>query len=175
MVQDQARAARMHIVDLRTAESMDFQYNPAEVSEKLSVNYAKPEILGLSHKPLQYTSTDNLDLRFELAFDELSQLERRYDVRAARQFLHSLCYPPKAVGSISGGAPPECLFVWPELYTLRVRILSVEGKATRFFPSLRPSLWSFQISIIEAPIERITSEDARAFGTLRSLVSPEFF
>ncbi|HTJ80540.1 MAG TPA: hypothetical protein VL400_02420, partial [Polyangiaceae bacterium] len=96
----------MTISNVDTGESVSAQFNPEEVSEKLTVNYKDLEIMGFSHKPQQYQNTSNLALSFTLGFDALSV--DGGSVQRTRLFLHSLCYSRRGASEdVVGGGPPK--------------------------------------------------------------------
>jgi len=121
------------IANLESAETFEFEFNPPEFTESISANYARHNVLGLSHQILQYLNTNNNKITLDIylsgvapfldasrGLDRPETMEAAYDISRGKNFLQSLVYPTK---SPYGGwrAPPELLFVWPKV----VRMLCV--------------------------------------------------
>ncbi len=125
-----ARPPRCTIVNLHTGEPFECLANPAQVQEKVQVNYARPVIQGAAHQQLHYVGTSNPQLdSLEFFLDQLIADERaaNTDILDFRRFLDELTQPID-----SGLAPPVALIVWPSTFTLEAVLLSVEYKLTRF-------------------------------------------
>jgi hypothetical protein len=160
------RPPRVTIANVDTGRTVDAQFNPDEVKEKLGVNYNALEIMGLSHKPMQYKNTSNLQLTFELGFNALAtDGDRVFDTR---KFLHSLCYAKRGAGDVIGGGPPKVLFSWPNLYSLTCVITNLDFTHKRFNQAMRNVVFTCAVTIEEARTTRLTSEDVLSYGTLRS-------
>ena len=162
------RPPRVVISNAETAEDLSAQYNPEEIKEKIKVNYKELEVLGLSHKPLQYQNTDNYQATFTLGFDALSQYAGSSDTARARRFLMSLCYPRKSAQDVPSGAPPRVLFSWPQLISLTCVIDTLDFSHKRFNNQMKSVLWTVDVTIKETRLVRLYSEDVLVFGTLRS-------
>ncbi len=154
---------RVTLGSLATGVTVTAQYNPETLEEVLAVVYSKCKVQGLSHQVLQYEHTDNLSVKFDLAFDALSH--EAYDVGQARKWLQSLCYSPKA-----GGAPPRVLFSWPGLFMLTSVVDKLTFKHKRFAWAglLEPTWFVVSVALSEIRDTRITSEDVARDGTVRS-------
>ncbi len=160
------RPPRMTITRMDTGALVSAQFNPEQVEEELSVNYAELSVLGLSHKPMQYLGTSNLALNYDLGFDVLSI--DGGSALAARKFLHSVCYASKAAQGIASGDPPDLLFFWPGLYSIVCRLLKLKISFKRFNSSLTPTLFVATVNLAEIRQFRLYSEDVDANGTIRS-------
>jgi hypothetical protein len=165
--------ARMSLSNLSTSQSviqtLEAQFNPTQLRETIVVNYARLAVLGLSHKPLQYQNTDNHTFPIELAFRAYDAKGNRLDDnKAARRFLMSLCYPRRGSSTVTGGAPPRLLFVWPGLMSLVAVITKLEFEHTLFNFLGDPVHSSAKIDLEEIRDVRLFSEDVLAQGTLRS-------
>lgn len=158
------RAERMTISNIDTGRTISAQFNPAEINEELAVNYQMQQVLGMSHKLDQYQSTDNLKLTFDMEFDILAKGD---DPEFARRFLQAACYSSRNAQDVIGGGPPELLFVWPRLFTLRCRIERLKFHHKRFNLSLQSTCYTASISIFEVRDVRLYSEDVLNAGTLR--------
>lgn len=158
---------RMYFVDLRTAETMEALFNPSELEEALDVLYNELGIPGLSHSPLQYSGTSNHKFSFDL-YAVGDGATGRAQIEDFRKFLLSLCYPAAAADSVLTGAPPRVLFVWPELVSLQARILSVGFKHQRFALDGGTTRFVASLKLSEVRDTRLTSEDVRRLGTVRT-------
>lgn len=164
-----ARApSRMSFTNVSTTESFEAQFNPAELGEKIAVNYARLAVMGLSHEPLQYQRTGNHTFDFELAlrvYDDNGN--RRVTIVDQRRFLLSLCYPRRGATNVIGGAPPRVLFVWPNLASLTSVIASLDFKHTLFGRDGTPYHSQVKVGLEEIRDFRLFSEDVRKTGTQR--------
>lgn len=175
----------MTLANLETGDAITAQFNPDELEEELGVNFERLEILGLSHKPLQYKNTDNHALSFDLGFDGVSA--RLVDVSRegagfgaggafgnaaasidfARSFMLHLCYPRKGAQDVAGGGPPRVFMFWPNFISLTCRITKLKFKHRRWARSMAPVLFTATVTIEEARDVRLFSEDVLEKGTQR--------
>ena len=160
------RPSRVSIASVDTGRSVDAQFNPDEIEEKLGVNWKELEIMGMSHKPLQYQNTENLQLTFEMGFNAMATDGDQ--VFSTRLFLESLCYTKRGAADVIGGAPSKVLFSWPNLFSLTCVIVSLTFKHKRFRQSMQPSAFTAAITIKEIRSTRLFAEDVLSSGTLRS-------
>lgn len=171
---------RMTLANVETGDIITAQFNPDEVKEELSVNYERLEILGQSFQPLQYKSTANFQLNYDLGFDGVSERDVVGNIEAlalnshgpeaimgARAFLYHLCYPRKGAQDVLGGGPPRTYMYWPNLYAFSCRITKVGITMKRWARSMTPVLFTASIAIEQISDARIFSEDVLAKGTLR--------
>lgn len=166
------KPVRMSLANLNTGVSISAQFNPSELEEKISVNYAKLSVLGLSHKPQQYQNTDSLDFDFELAFRSFDDDGNKMDdVAYARRFLMSLCYKRRGSTTVVGGAPPRVLFVWPKLISLSAIVTSLTFRHAKFDPDGPPTQFAVKVGLEEIRDTALFSEDVLANGTLRPTVA----
>lgn len=181
----QERPTRMTLANLETGDAITAQFNPDELKEEIAVHYEKLDVLGLSHKPLQYKNTDNHALSYELGFDGLTTRDVEVSsggggfgaagafgnsaeaIAHARRFLMHLCYPRKGAQDVSGGGPPRVFMYWPNLLSLTCRITKLSFGHKRFSLALRPVFFSATLTIEEARDVRLFSEDVLESGTLR--------
>lgn len=162
------RPLRMSIADLETGDALEMQYNPTEPEEELGTNFGRQPILGMSHEQLQFSNTKNLVVTMALNFDALTQVgDDRYDIEGARNFLHSLHYPSRGATDVRSGAPPRTLLVWPDLYALRVHIISLRIKFTRFAATGGPTAFTANVTWENVRDSRLYSDDVRQKGTRR--------
>jgi hypothetical protein len=174
--------ARMSIMNVNTAVSIEAQFNPTELDEDLGVDWNRLAVLGLSHKPMQYLQTDNEKFSFELAFRGSAKPSGNFpvaasgnpDVAYARRFLKSLCYSSRnSPATIVGGAPPRVLFVWPSstvvgFISLTCVITHLHFHHTLFAKAGDPSHFGCKVDIEEIRDFRLYSEDVLSMGTARS-------
>lgn len=160
----------MTITSLASGETVEMQYNPAELEETLEAVYARLQPPGLPHEIMQYGGTKNLGVTFDLAFDALAN-PRDYDADdalAARRFLQSFLYPARGASTVRGGSPSRALFIWPQLYTLTTKITKVRIRFTRFALSGKPTAFVATLNIEEIRDMRLTAEEIMADGTQRA-------
>jgi hypothetical protein len=162
----ETRPSRVTLASVDTGRSVDAQYNPDEVTEKLGVNWKELEIMGMSHKPLQYLNTDNLQVTFELGFNAMATDGDQ--VFSTRLFLQSLTVPKRGAADVIGGAPSKIVLSWPNLFSLTCVIASLEFKHKRFRQSMQPSAFTCAVTLKEIRTTRLTAEDILSSGTLRS-------
>lgn len=163
------RPDRMTIANLATAESLDVQYNPAELEESLGVVYARQTVPGLSHQVMQFIHTENLVLNFDLSFDALTRPQDydSEDAEIARRFLQSLCYPRQST-TIRDTAPARALFLWPTLFTITTVITKLKIKMNRFARSGKPTAFVASVTLEEIRDFRITADEVILDGTRRA-------
>lgn len=94
------RPTRMSIANTATGDVVEAQFNPAEFEEALEVNWARQTVPGLSHQPLQFVNTGNVKFTLELNFDALDPTTDVDQIRFARRFLQSLCYPRRGAEDV---------------------------------------------------------------------------
>ena len=160
------RPPRVTLTNLEDGDFITAQFNPAEVRERLSVNFNDLAIMGLSHKPQQYTGTDNLQVSFELGLDAMSVDGSVDTLERCRRFLYSLCYSRRGSQDVIGGGVPRVAFTWPNLYDLICTIRNVEIVMTRFNSQMQPLLAVATVQIAEALDHRIYGEDVLQNGTI---------
>lgn len=167
-----ARPRRMYLTDLRTAETFEAQFNPTELEESIDVAYSELGVPGLPHAPLQYSGTSNKKFEFELFVSTHGALERGLG-EDFRRFLESLCYPAAVADTVLTGAPPRVLFVWPRLVSLTCVIRTLKFRHQRFAIDGGTTRYVASVSVSEIRDARLTSDDVRRVGTIRSAAAGE--
>jgi hypothetical protein len=163
--------SRLTITNIRTGDFVEAQFNPSTFQEDISVNYARPAVLGLSHQPMQYLGTGNMAIPFELFF--LSRdVETHDNLKVAKNFLHSLCYPPAGAETIVAGQPPRALVAWPNVVSLTCKIIQLSVRLTRFNIRNEPVQMTARCKFEEMRDVRWTSEDAFLHGSIRTSENP---
>ena len=168
-----SRPPRLSITALKTGETIFFPFTPESFKETVKANYGKQTILGMSHQNLQYSHTDNhvLDpMSFYFRGESVEEVDLIHD---GRRFLLSLLYPPVGAGSVREGAPTRVLFIWPQVVSMTCVIESISITHTKFNTEGRTVAFRAEFGFIEIRDTRLTSEDVREQGTLRSSVSAE--
>lgn len=175
-----ARMPRVMIANIRTGEFVEMPFVPHELSEEISVEYARQKIVGMSHSVLNYTGTDNHKFSgLEFAFigtpvgasnpgPTATGVDRQAAALDTRLFLMSLCYPSVNAQSVRAGGPPRVLFVWPSLVSMTCVIGSLQIKHSKFDVSGKPMTFTARMDLEEIRDVRLTSEAVRASGTLRA-------
>lgn len=165
------RPPRVRIFNLRTNEGFVMQFNPTQFEEALSVNYGRPQVLGLSHQTLQYLNTGNLQVPMEFFF--LSQDPAAHEGgKQVKNFLYSLCYPPGGADSVVAGQPPRALVVWPGVLSLTTKLTQLRIRNQRFNRQGEVVQFTASCTFEEMRDVRWTSNDARQFGVRRTGESP---
>lgn len=157
-------SARVHMVNLDTGEDREALMNPTAFTESVSVNYNKQAIPGLSHPVTQYASTDSRKVTgLELNFDRvlMGSSEGSAPVDEWTRFLRSLTVPPGNTQGVNGTQPAVCLFVWPNVLTMRCVVTSLELRYSLFTSDLTASAFSAVVSLEEVRETRITAEEYR--------------
>ncbi len=156
------RPPRVTLGNLDTNGYLMAQYNPTKISSEIEVVWQKLTVPGLSHQPQQYVHTGNMQLKFDFGFD--SESNEEYDQVRARRFLEALCFPVRSATSVANSAPPGILLGWPNLYriTANMHKLSIEDKL--FGPTMQPTWFVATLTIEQALIERLYSDDVERMG-----------
>lgn len=97
-----------HLVDVVTHESLQFQYNPDEISDEKSTDFATIKIPGMSHPRYQYVAGEARKITFKLVFF-------KGPVKEKIAWLQSLLYPQHDK-TILKSAPHKVLFFLGDLY-----------------------------------------------------------
>lgn len=97
-----------HIVDVVTRESLQFQYNPDEITDEKSTDFAAIKVPGLSHPRYQYVAGEARRISFKLILF-------KGPVREKAGWLQSLLYPEHA-RTMLRNAPHKVLLFFGDLY-----------------------------------------------------------
>lgn len=162
-----AKMPNVEIIDLDSdpLDSRFLPYAPTEFSEDIVANWTEKEIVGLSHRILQYANTSNYtipSLEFFVRSGR-SAIESEAAIQDLRRWLMSLCYPKEETG-----APPRCLFVWPNMVSVTCVINQINFKHSQFRPDGSSSIYTATMKVTEIRDDRISSEDVRIKGAIRS-------
>lgn len=174
--------ARVSLTNLNTGEQLTVQFNPAQLSRRGQVNYARKRPIGQSHEPLHYVNTGNQSFILDLFYDHVGvvslegkgsystgsarrqeQFERNQD---ARKFIESLAYPEED-GTIFA-EPPDVLIVWPKNLSMVCKLISFSFVDERFNTDGAPIQFTAVTQWEESRVSRLTSRTVRDLGGLRS-------
>lgn len=158
-------AFKIQIGNIDTGETLTAQFVPTELKESYGAEYGKLAVPGLSHKILQFGSSENAELDIELEFNGL--LNPSTPVAEQRKFLMSMLVPSRKAQGVSTGAPAKTLFFWPELFSLVCRLTKLDMTHTYFLPTGGPAIFKAKLRLEEARDTRLYAEDVRANGTMR--------
>ncbi len=117
-------APRCTLFNSYTGEWMDCLFNPAQLAEKVQVNYSKLLVPGLSHQVLHYQSTGNRQipgLEFYLDRHFARKQSESADIMKFRRFLLAMTTPYE-----TGSAPPVTQIIWPNVLSVDAVLTSVE-------------------------------------------------
>jgi hypothetical protein len=102
------KALTAYLVDTVTRERLAFQYNPNDIVDGKSANYATMVIPGMSHPRYQFVAGDARKISFTVTFYQK-------DVKKNVNWLQSFLYPTHG-GTMLKQAPHHVLFFFGELY-----------------------------------------------------------
>lgn len=97
-----------YIVDVVTRESLEFQYNPDEITDEKSTDFAAIKVPGMSHPRYQYVAGEARKISFKVSFF-------KGPVREKAAWLQSLLYPQHEKTMLRN-APHKVLFFFGDLY-----------------------------------------------------------
>ena len=99
-----SRPSRCVLVNVATGENMECLFNPTQLNEKVSVQWNKLQVPGLSHQVLQFQSTGNRQLsgvEFYLNKFFSTAQSADLDIMEFRRFLRHTCSETRrAIGNI---------------------------------------------------------------------------
>ncbi|MHB1000749.1 MAG: hypothetical protein ACYC27_16025 [Armatimonadota bacterium] len=106
---DNAKITTGYLVDIVTRESLEFQYNPDEITDEKSTDFATIKVPGMSHPRYQYVAGEARRIAFRLSFF-------KGDVKKKVTWLQSLLYPEHEKTMLRT-APHKVLFFFGDLYS----------------------------------------------------------
>lgn len=173
-------APRVRFVNIRSGEGITAQFNPTEFEEGLEAQYNRQQVLGLSHQVLQFIGTGNHHFTMELFWNRGVTPEVREEDLAnigiseiselaeAKAFFESLMYPTGGATSITSGAPPRVLVVWPGVLSMTCVLMAMNTTNERFNSRGETVEATMSLQFEEIRDVRITSQEVRQFGARRS-------
>lgn len=163
-----ATPQRLHLVDLRTGEDLEVQFNPEELEVSFGPIWKRLEIPGLPHQPLQYVGGTNTGFTLNL-YCVAHTTQWRQSIEDFERFLLSLCLPSEQADSVSSGAPPRVLVIWPRFLSLTCVVSDkISFKHTRWALDGGVTRYTATVPFEEIRDARLTSEDVRRVGFRRS-------
>lgn len=161
---------KMSLTNTVTGERWSPPFNPSELKPSLKVNYNRLRLLAASNERMEYSNTGNktIPLEFFLADLEKSPTENEFkSILDDLKFLESLAYPSEDIDYSFLGAPPV-LFVWPNVMSMIVRVVSVDSEHKLFSSeTLETTLLTVRLEVEEAAEQRLLSSDVRRHGDMR--------
>lgn len=159
-----ARPPRCVLVNVDTGEKFDCLFNPAQLSERIQVNWNRLVVPGLSHQVLQFQSTGNRQLAgVEFYLDAaFAEQPSSVDILQFREFVRALTVPPAGGQDILSTAPPRVLFLWPGVVTVECVVASVEFLYKQFAVDSSVLVYTAVVTFEEILDVRVTSEELRA-------------
>jgi hypothetical protein len=170
-------------------------FNPASLEHTIKPKYVEHAVPGLSFERTHYTGTPNQMFKFDLLLDyqvelyhlpsagpsgntparsgQQSQAGTFPDayvekVGDAYKFLQSLAYPKEGADGPAQLHPPEVLVFWPNLISLHCVLWDLSAKWQKVLPTGELASVMVSLTFKEIPKQRISMEDIRYKGALRS-------
>lgn len=145
-----------YLVDLTSNERLEFQYNPENISDSKSTDYATIKIPGMSHPRYQYVAGGARQLNFKISLF-------MKDVKKNVEWLQALQYPTHE-GTMLKNAPHRVLLVVGDLYP-GLECIVKQVKAT-YFGLFDPSNLMPLQAEVDLSLEEFVSASV-AFGSIR--------
>ncbi len=162
-----AKPPRVIIADINSGVGYSMQFMPEEFEEKVTPNYSRHKVLGLSHEILQYAQTGNHTLpgiEFNFRADRAKELDL---IHKWRRFFLSLCYASEGAETVRDGAPPRVLFSWPKLYSMTCIIADLSIRHKAFDVKGLTKKFTVIVTLEEIRDVRLTREQVFTQGTRR--------
>ncbi len=157
---------RLQIGNLRTGDIFNAQFVPEQLERQVDVNYTRVAPLGNTHEILQYQFRQNEKLQFTLLFD--SRSTEQGDQATAERQLDALTLPSRDGQDIEGGGPPDALFLWPGLVTIRCRVTKIKYTYIRCSPFTGERIhFKAEVAVEEARDSKLYAEDVLEYGLQR--------
>ena len=151
-------------MNVSTGESMECLFNPAQLAERVQVNWSRLSVPGLSHQVLQFQSTGNRALSgVEFYLDRIFAAAQPgdLDIMEFRAFMRALTVPSAEAQDVPGGAPPRTLIVWPGVLTVEAVVTDLELEYRRFGVDGAVLMYAAICGFEEILDVRVTSEQLR--------------
>ena len=137
-----------YIVDVVTRESLEFQYNPDEISDEKSTDFATIKVPGMSHPRYQYVAGEARRITFKVSFF-------KGPVKDKVAWLQSLLYPQHEKTMLKN-APHKALFFFGDLY--QGTLCVVRQVRTRYFHMFDKDNLLPQHAEVELTLEEIVAK-----------------
>lgn len=160
------RAPLVTLVNVRSGETLEMQFNPQGLEEKIGANYARQTVPGLSHQVMQFVNTKNITYRTELFFESAnSGPSGQARILDARRYLMSVCHPRQAGGAIRTAGAPRLMLVWPGFFSVTCVLIDVTFRYNRMNVANVPCAFIAQTNLENIRDVMVTSEEFRLRGT----------
>lgn len=168
-----ARMPRIIIANVRTGEGYEMPFVPERLEERLAAVRARIDIFGLPHQRRQYRGTSNHTISgLEFFFRGTTEAEVA-NIHNGRRFLLSLMYPSETADSVDNGGTPRILFVWPQLFSMTCELDTITITHEKFNSQGLTTVFRARLDFEEVRDVRLSSEEVRAVGTIRSGSAPQ--
>lgn len=137
-----------YIVDVVTRESLEFQYNPDEITDEKSTDFAAIKVPGMSHPRYQYVAGEARRITFKVSFF-------KGPVKEKVAWLQSLLYPQHEKTMLKN-APHKVLFFFGDLYPGTLCV--VRQARTRYFHMFDKDNLLPQHAEVELTLEEIVQK-----------------
>lgn len=168
-------ATKGHFSIAESGEMYRFMFNPNEMNDQHSVNYARQGVPGVSHPIIQFASGGERTISFELWLDGDRGRTRRGAINSLRSadtrensltiqddldFLYSLTLPVETEGRIfSDVHPPVILFTFGTMFEAMPCVLtSAPHKITKWDSRMNPIRGTVGITL-EQKVSRSVKRD----------------
>ena len=151
-----------YIVDVETGEQLVFSFNPESINDDKSVSYAVIKIAGRSNPFVQWSSSDERKVSFELKFYRLTKDDQ--EVNQKVKWLESLQYPEHDAEGYLVAAPHRVLFIFGSRYTGDLKWVAevVDVSFSNLWTKdLSPLFATVNITLIEWREQEISYKDIR--------------
>jgi len=128
------------IINLATQDRFDFQFNPTELLEQLSVEYERISGPGSTRQILQFKGVQNKKVPVQIYLSQFIREEEfgTYGLDAIsptvlqeKQWLESLTYP-MGDGETDRPDPPDILFIWPRTIQIKGKVITANFRHQSF-------------------------------------------
>lgn len=159
-----ANPAKVHLVNVTTGEGIDVLINPTQLQQAVSVNYARQQVPGMSHQPLQYISTGNRvvgPVQFQMDRLVAEATQDSPEILDFQQFIEALTVPAAGTGGPADTRPPRVLIVWPGVMTVEAVVTSADFLFIDFGEDASALAYVANVTFEEALDVRRTSQQLR--------------
>lgn len=137
-----------YLVDVVTRDSLIFQYNPDEITDEKSTDFATIKVPGMSHPRYQYVAGEARKISFRLNLF-------KGPVKEKVAWIQSLLYPEHAKTMLKN-APHKVLFFFGDLYPGIMCI--VRQVRVRYFSMFDHDTLLPQCAEVDITLEEIVSK-----------------
>lgn len=160
--QENSEPLQGYLVDIETGEQFTFSFNPEAIGDSKSVSYAIIKIAGRTNPYIQWSSSDERKVSFDLKLYRLTNDNQ--EVNKKIKWLESLQYPEYDTEGYLIAAPHRVLFIFGERYTGEQKWVVESAKVTfsnLWTKDLNPLFATVSLSLVEWNEENINYTDVR--------------